>query len=130
MTDLPVPTSPPLSEVAVLTPEDLSRSHDRMRVLQARQTDQRPKLMWLLTGPGILVMLGENDGPSMLSSVSIVKARTRLAESVPACESKRIDDHLFSLLRRIIVGVIKPQQRGKRINICRFELVCEFLRIH
>ena len=24
-------------------------------------------LLWLLIGPGILVMLGENDGPSMIS---------------------------------------------------------------
>jgi len=38
-----------------------------MRVLRARQTGRRPKLLWLLAGPGILVMLGENDGPSMLS---------------------------------------------------------------
>ena len=67
MNDFQVPTSTPIAEGAVLTPEDLSRSHDRMRVLQARQTSQRPKLLWLLTGPGILVMLGENDGPSMLS---------------------------------------------------------------
>src|ERR1035438_9821863 len=27
----------------------------------------RARLLWLLIGPGILVMLGENDGPSMLS---------------------------------------------------------------
>ena len=52
---------------ASLTPEDLSRSRDRMRVLKARQNGRFPKLLWLLTGPGILVMLGENDGPSMLS---------------------------------------------------------------
>jgi len=67
MNDFPGPTSAQIAEGAILTPEDLSRSHDRMRVLQARQTSQRPKLLWLLTGPGILVMLGENDGPSMLS---------------------------------------------------------------
>ena len=52
---------------ASLTPEDLSRSRDRMRVLKARQNGRFPKLLWLLTGPGILEMLGENDGPSMLS---------------------------------------------------------------
>jgi Mn2+/Fe2+ NRAMP family transporter len=67
MNDFPVPASAQIAEHTVLTPEDLSRSHDRMRVLQARQTSHRPKLLWLLTGPGILVMLGENDGPSMLS---------------------------------------------------------------
>ena len=67
MNDFLVPTARQIAEGATLTPEDLSRSHDRMRVLQARQTSQQPKLLWLLTGPGILVMLGENDGPSMLS---------------------------------------------------------------
>ncbi len=38
-----------------------------MRVLAARQRGRRSMLLWLLTGPGVLVMLGENDGPSMLS---------------------------------------------------------------
>jgi Mn2+/Fe2+ NRAMP family transporter len=28
---------------------------------------RRWMLLWLLIGPGILVMLGENDGPSMIS---------------------------------------------------------------
>jgi Mn2+/Fe2+ NRAMP family transporter len=51
----------------VLTSEDLNRSLDRTRVLEARQQNRRPTLLWLLTGPGVLVMLGENDGPSMLS---------------------------------------------------------------
>ena len=47
--------------------EELLRARDRARVQRAR-TNNRP--MWLfalLAGPGILVMLGENDGPSMLS---------------------------------------------------------------
>jgi Mn2+/Fe2+ NRAMP family transporter len=51
----------------VLTTEDLNRSRDRKRVLEARQQGKRPTLLWLLVGPGVLVMLGENDGPSMLS---------------------------------------------------------------
>jgi Mn2+/Fe2+ NRAMP family transporter len=50
-----------------LTQEDLSRSKDRLRVLDARQRHRAPMLLWLLTGPGVLAMLGENDGPSMLS---------------------------------------------------------------
>jgi Mn2+/Fe2+ NRAMP family transporter len=50
-----------------LTPEDLNRSKDRQRVLDARQKRRGPMLLWLLTGPGVLAMLGENDGPSMLS---------------------------------------------------------------
>ncbi|MHB8492085.1 MAG: NRAMP family divalent metal transporter [Solirubrobacteraceae bacterium] len=33
----------------------------------ARLRGQRLHLFWLLIGPGILVMLGENDGPSMIS---------------------------------------------------------------
>jgi hypothetical protein len=67
---------------------------------------------------------------SRAQSVSIVKGQMWLAKSMPACETKSIDDHLFSLLKRIIVGVVKPQQRGERIDIYRFELVCEFFRIH
>jgi len=50
--------------------EDLDRARDRERVLQARAQRgylSRIRLLWLLVGPGMLVMLGENDGPSMLS---------------------------------------------------------------
>ena len=54
-------TRPPLS------PEDQRRSDDRSRVVGARRGRRRLNLLWLLVGPGILVMLGENDGPSMLS---------------------------------------------------------------
>jgi Mn2+/Fe2+ NRAMP family transporter len=50
-----------------LGPEDLRRSLDRRRVVQARRGRHRLALLWLLVGPGVLVMLGENDGPSMLS---------------------------------------------------------------
>ena len=50
-----------------LSPEDVRRSHDRRRVVEARRGRKRFALLWLLVGPGILVMLGENDGPSMLS---------------------------------------------------------------
>ena len=53
----------------VITHEDIDRAHDRARVLDARTRSgfSRLRLIWLLVGPGILVMLGENDGPSMLS---------------------------------------------------------------
>ena len=54
----------------LITHEDIDRAHDRERVLTTR-TQQglwpRTRLLWLLVGPGILVMLGENDGPSMLA---------------------------------------------------------------
>ena len=50
-----------------LTPEDAARSRDRFRVHTARRHGHRWKLLWLLVGPGILAMLGENDGPSMIS---------------------------------------------------------------
>jgi Mn2+/Fe2+ NRAMP family transporter len=52
---------------APLTREDLARSRDRFRVHKARQGRRRWYLLWLLVGPGILAMLGENDGPSMIS---------------------------------------------------------------
>ena len=53
-----------------LTDEDAARSQDRSRVAQARAHGGRWALLWLLVGPGILAMLGENDGPSMLAYAS------------------------------------------------------------
>ncbi|HTZ82156.1 MAG TPA: NRAMP family divalent metal transporter [Candidatus Acidoferrales bacterium] len=53
-----------------ITHEDIDRAHDRERVWEMRAQRgfwSRTRLLWLLIGPGILVMLGENDGPSMLS---------------------------------------------------------------
>jgi len=55
---------------AVITHEDIDRAHDRERVWETRAQRglwPRARLLWLLVGPGILVMLGENDGPSMLA---------------------------------------------------------------
>jgi Mn2+/Fe2+ NRAMP family transporter len=49
------------------TAEDGARSHDRGRVHHARLAGKRRMLAWLLVGPGMLAMLGENDGPSMIS---------------------------------------------------------------
>ncbi len=63
----PEPASP---QSVVITHEDVDRAHDRERVMAARaRQGWKPhlQLLWLLIGPGILVMLGENDGPSMLS---------------------------------------------------------------
>jgi Mn2+/Fe2+ NRAMP family transporter len=57
-------------EEVVVTHEDIDRAHDRAKVETARLgrgLRARTWLLWLLIGPGILVMLGENDGPSMLS---------------------------------------------------------------
>ena len=51
----------------LLTPEDRARSRDRLRVHRARRGGRRWYLLWLLAGPGIVAMLGENDGPSMVS---------------------------------------------------------------
>jgi Mn2+/Fe2+ NRAMP family transporter len=50
-----------------LTHEDRDRSLDRARVHSARQGGSKWFLLWLLIGPGMLAMLGENDGPSMIS---------------------------------------------------------------
>jgi Mn2+/Fe2+ NRAMP family transporter len=64
---MPTPASEP--EV-LITHEDVDRAHDRFRVLRARAHRglfSKGRLLWLLLGPGVLVMLGENDGPSMLS---------------------------------------------------------------
>jgi Mn2+/Fe2+ NRAMP family transporter len=51
----------------VLTQEDRARLDDRARVELARRLGRRRWLAWLLVGPGVLAMLGENDGPSMIS---------------------------------------------------------------
>ncbi len=47
--------------------EDRLRAHDRARISALRATSRMVPLFAALAGPGILVMLGENDGPSMLS---------------------------------------------------------------
>lgn len=47
--------------------EDRKRADDRARVRRARELRRPFLLLFLLVGPGVLVMLGENDGPSMLS---------------------------------------------------------------
>ena len=47
--------------------EDIKRAQDRRQVQRSRSNKQPWSLLWLLIGPGILVMLGENDGPSMIS---------------------------------------------------------------
>lgn len=55
---------------ADITTEDVKRARDRRRVRIHRAGQSRGRalmLLWLLIGPGILVMLGENDGPSMIS---------------------------------------------------------------
>ncbi|HEY4451001.1 MAG TPA: divalent metal cation transporter [Solirubrobacteraceae bacterium] len=62
--------APPLLGQPRLTDEDNARSLDRSRVHQARGEHRRWRLLWLLVGPGILAMLGENDGPSMIAYAS------------------------------------------------------------
>jgi hypothetical protein len=67
--NLPNDQRPSISDV-VITHEDIDRAHDREQVSATRaRRGFRPRLrlFWLLIGPGILVMLGENDGPSMVS---------------------------------------------------------------
>ncbi len=62
---VPPPLFPPAG--GRLSPEDVLRAEDRRRVLKERSARHWLRLFWLLIGPGILVMLGENDGPSMVS---------------------------------------------------------------
>ncbi len=58
---------PPRREGAMPSREDILRAEARLKVLQTRSARKRVRLLWLLAGPGVLVMLGENDGPSMVS---------------------------------------------------------------
>jgi Mn2+/Fe2+ NRAMP family transporter len=67
MTELGTAPAPAPVAAPELTGEDAIRSRDRARVLAARHSGRRGRLVWLLVGPGILSMLGENDGPSMIS---------------------------------------------------------------
>src|SRR5271170_2607155 len=59
--------------IGLLTHEDLDRARDRWRVTRARWKGHGARrfgglrVLWLLVGPGVLVFLGENDAPSMLS---------------------------------------------------------------
>jgi hypothetical protein len=58
--------------IGLLTHEDVDRARDRWEVAQARRRGRSKsfgglRLLWLLVGPGVLVFLGENDAPSMLS---------------------------------------------------------------
>src|SRR6266851_1625910 len=65
------PAAPELERL--LTHEDLDRARDRWEVVRARRKSAARgsfggvRLLWLLVGPGVLVFLGENDAPSMLS---------------------------------------------------------------
>lgn len=56
----------------LITHEDIDRARDRLAVVRARDRgapvyQRLLRLSWLLVGPGVLVFLGENDAPSMLS---------------------------------------------------------------
>jgi len=66
----PEATAAPGLALPPLTEEDTVRSWDRARVHRARRHSKRWYLLWLLVGPGILAMLGENDGPSMIAYAS------------------------------------------------------------
>jgi len=55
------------SQSVFLTSEDVKRARDRRHVRSHREGGRWWMVLWLLVGPGILVMLGENDGPSMIS---------------------------------------------------------------
>ncbi len=60
-------TVKPASAPPALTREDILRARDRAEILRLRAGKRWLRLLWLLAGPGVLVMLGENDGPSMVS---------------------------------------------------------------
>ncbi len=62
----PCPTSQP-EGIGTINREDMLRARDRTKVQSTRAARRPMRLLWLLAGPGVLVMLGENDGPSMVS---------------------------------------------------------------
>ena len=78
LTTEPASASPASQQlIGLLTHEDVDRAEDRWRVARARWRGRRfaslrsLNLLWLLVGPGVLVFLGENDAPSMLSYSAI-----------------------------------------------------------
>ena len=60
-----------MAGLSTLPPETLRRAEDRLRIRQARQHQsswlRRFLLLWLLVGPGILVMLGDNDAGGVIT---------------------------------------------------------------
>lgn len=60
-----------LASFSPATLEDIRRAEDRLRVRRARQQHngwlRRVLLLWLLVGPGILVMLGDNDAGGVIT---------------------------------------------------------------
>ncbi len=75
--DKPLASKPVQPEGSIpegITHEDIDRALDRLAIERARQSSgsglvflRRMLPLWLLIGPGVLVFLGENDAPSMLS---------------------------------------------------------------
>ena len=65
--DTLTPTAPATPGGTAALREDILRARDRLRVQHTRLARRPLRLLWLLAGPGVLVMLGENDGPSMVS---------------------------------------------------------------
>ncbi|MCB8879999.1 divalent metal cation transporter [Acidisoma cellulosilytica] len=57
----------PAGAGAALAADERQRALDRLNILRTRAAGRSWRLLWLLAGPGVLVMLGENDGPSMVS---------------------------------------------------------------
>jgi Mn2+/Fe2+ NRAMP family transporter len=67
LSDRPPTSLPAAPAGAAIVREDRLRALDRRKVVATRTAKRPLRLLWLLAGPGVLVMLGENDGPSMLS---------------------------------------------------------------
>jgi Mn2+/Fe2+ NRAMP family transporter len=63
----PATSLPQGAAEAAVGREEMLRAQDRLKVLQSRAGGHWLRLLWLLAGPGVLVMIGENDGPSMVS---------------------------------------------------------------
>lgn len=56
-----------MSPLADAHPDERVRVRDRRRVARARAEHRWLSVFFYLVGPGLIVMLAENDGPSMLS---------------------------------------------------------------
>ena len=58
ISEFPMPLPDRAADMPPVSREDVLRARDRRSVLDARARKRAFRLLWLLAGPGVLVMLG------------------------------------------------------------------------
>jgi hypothetical protein len=92
--------------------------------MAGRPSPQNPSISRLTSPPETILSCYPENPPSKFQPYSgRHQGRTGLVKTVLACKSKCIDYQFFGLRRRIVMTVIKLQQRRKRVDVQYFELV-------